>query len=221
MNRRLLCVILIVILGHLLGIAWIEWFSSPFCFISKCEKLTVKTVELSPEVKKKEVKEISVKPKKAPLKTIKKTSPPVKKKVVEKKSKPSFKRQSTQKKLLAQARQNLHNIAKDSSTIDETAEIHSMQIDSIESAAQDQGYYLKLAACLRQSLRLPDIGDVKIYLSLDCKGSVVQVNIVYSENENNRRYVEKVLPTVAFPPFGRSLSDEKKHTFTITLTNDS
>lgn len=100
--------------------------------------------------------------------------------------------------------------------MDQAKRVETLKIDGVE----DHGYYSQLAACLKENLRLPEFGEVRVSLTLDCRGKVIQVKIISAQNENNKRYVEKILPKVNFPSFDQAFKNEKEHTFSITLAND-
>ncbi len=221
MNERRIWIIAgIVAIAHFSGIAWLEWRATPERYTPPKDRLVVKTVQLSPEKKEKKIAASTPPPvkKSAPPK---KSKPPVKK--AEAKAKPQKKvSQHEERKgdLIAQARERLSQVGKTSKKIDQAKGVESLKIDSLESGVEDHGYYTLLAGALRQNLRLPEFGEVKIHLTLDCQGKVIHVKIVNAQNENNQRYVEKVLPKVVFPPFEKAFKNEKEHTFTITLAND-
>lgn len=226
-DRRLLNIAVCVAILHLCAIVWMEWGKTSHRYPPPQERLVVKTVQLKPEIKKPEVKPSSKKQTVSQTKPEAKPSPkkqataekkPDKNAASAKKTEP--KDNKAQNTLIAQARERLSQVGKTSKRLDDVSLVDSMQIDSLEGGVEDHGYYSLLAAGLRQNLRLPEFGEVKIHLCLDCQGTVVQVKIVSAQNENNRRYVEKVLPPVQFPPFGKAFQNEKEHTFTITLAND-
>lgn len=223
-DRRLLSIAVCVAILHLCAIAWMEWGKTPMRYTPSQEKLIVKTVQLKPEIKKPQPKPA---PKKSTTSTEKKsvkkttastTKKPAKKPAAAKKKEPV--KNTVQNNLIAQARERLSQVKKTSQTLDDVSLVDAMQIDSLEGGVEDHGYYTLIATTLRKNLRLPEYGEVKVHLCLDCQGTVVQVNIISAQNENNSRYVEKVLPSVQFPPFGKAFQNEKEHTFTITLAND-
>lgn len=211
-DRRLLLIAACVAVLHLCAIAWMEWGKPPMRYSPAQERLVVKTVQLKPEVKK-------PKPKSNPKKPVASAKKKPAKKPVSKKKKEPVKN-TVKNDLIAQAKERLSQVKKTSKTLDTIDLVEAMQIDSLEGGVEDHGYYTLIATALRQHLRLPEYGEVKVHLCLGCQGTVVQVNIVSAQNESNRRYVEKVLPSVKFPPFGKAFQNEKEHTFTITLAND-
>jgi flagellar biosynthesis GTPase FlhF len=181
----------------------------------KKEPVNERKTATAPQSKKEvAAKKTPQKPPSKPVEEVAANKPP-------QKSTPEPAQNSQRDRLIAQAKANLKNVNKTTQSLQEVGIIESMQVDSVETGGvEDQGYYAALASSLRRHLRLPELGEVKVLLRLHCQGTVVQVSIVGAENENNRRYVEKVLPTVVFPPFGKAFNHEQEHTFTLTLTND-
>jgi hypothetical protein len=55
---------------------------------------------------------------------------------------------------------------------------------------------------------------------LDRSGKVFSVVIVSSESVANRKYIEKIVPTLTFPGFGSNFGSVMQYTFSITLSND-
>jgi hypothetical protein len=76
-----------------------------------------------------------------------------------------------------------------------------------------------LIQCLQDALNLPEMGSVKIELVLKNDGSFVQMKILRSESERNKKFLEQELKVIRFPPFSGSLKDEKEHAFVITFCN--
>ncbi len=211
-NRKIYCILALVTLIHVGGIVCMEYASIPVRNTNPDKRLIVKTVTLMRK------KKASPKKKTVAVKTeVKKQAPPKKKPVL-------VKKQTKRETLLAEAKASFVKVTKkapDRGVLDDIGVIESLKIDDLEKiAGSDQGYIGILAGCLRRSLRLPEFGDIRVSLCINSQGKVVETKILHAENENNRRYVEKVLPTVHFPPFGNYFKNEKTHTFTITLTND-
>lgn len=99
--------------------------------------------------------------------------------------------------------------------------IDSLQIDIVaDCPAEDAGYYGQLSGFLRNALRLPEQGEVKVTLTLGREGQVLQVAIRSSASDYNQRYVEKTLATLRFPPFGSHFKKDAKRTFNLTLVNE-
>lgn len=90
----------------------------------------------------------------------------------------------------------------------------------VSMSAHEISYRDEIAGRMKLMLRLPEVGDVKIKLTLDKSGNVVKVVIVNSESAANKTYVEKNVSTMSFPPFGSNFGNENQHTFSITLSNE-
>lgn len=92
--------------------------------------------------------------------------------------------------------------------------------ESLFSSAKDGNYRDELIAHLKRSLKLPGYGNVTIELTLLRTGKVKILKILKDENIENRKHIEKIIPTLSFPSFGSSYDNEAQHAFVITLTND-
>lgn len=92
--------------------------------------------------------------------------------------------------------------------------------DTAKLSNQEVGYYEELASRLKLKLRLPDFGEVKIKLTLERSGHFLKVSIVNAASSKNRQYVEKILPTLTYPGFGKNFSDKTQYTFVIILSNE-
>lgn len=143
-----------------------------------------------------------------------------------------------QKELLAQAQEKIAKIAQSrdkvspSKLLEGTAPalptaITSLQIDAFSidggTSSLSDGeitYRDELAGRLKLLLRLPEYGEVKIKLTLECAGKVVKVVVVSAESAANRKHIEKMLPSLTFPSFGAHFGDAQQYTFSITLSNE-
>jgi hypothetical protein len=165
--------------------------------------------------------------------TTKKPEPPQKnvKKEIAKEEKKTV--ELTQReKILQKAKENVAKLQKTrdnlkpakkpvSPELEDVGFIKSLSIDNKESvSAAETGYYGALTGRLRQTLRLPEYGDVKVMLTLDREGKVISIETAPSKSENNRKYVEATLNKVQFPPFGKNFQGENKRTFSIKLATD-
>lgn len=81
-------------------------------------------------------------------------------------------------------------------------------------------YHDLLINRLKDHLKMPDFGNVEIKLTISRSGQFVSMIITKEENRSNRIYIEKMMPNLAFPPFGNFFSGESQHTFHLTLSND-
>lgn len=94
--------------------------------------------------------------------------------------------------------------------------------DSTEGALspQEMSYYDELASRLKLLLRLPEFGEVKVKLTLERSGQFVKVSVVNALSQNNKKYVEKTLPTLKYPSFGNNFNGLAQYTFVIALSNE-
>ena len=97
------------------------------------------------------------------------------------------------------------------------AAIEVLRIDAldIERNVSDLSYAETLVTHLKQTLNLPDYGEVKIQLTLGRDGSVEKLVIVKSESDKNKRYLEDHLPRLKFPNLNKDT-----HTFVLTFCNE-
>ena len=71
---------------------------------------------------------------------------------------------------------------------------------------------------LKEQLQLPEVGEVKLQMTLSPEGRVVKVAVLRAQNQGNKEYLEEVLPTLAFPFLKNYLKKEKS--FMITFLNE-
>jgi cytoskeletal protein RodZ len=88
------------------------------------------------------------------------------------------------------------------------------------NGSKEAYYQDKLLNQLKFDLRLIEYGDVDLELTLNRLGQVVFVKIIKSDNQKNRQYVEKTLPTLHFAGFATAFAGEAQHTFVIRLSNE-
>jgi len=202
----------------------------------KKEKLVVKTItlktekEVSPpkphvEVAPTKPKADVPKPKETPKPAEKpKKSAPKPAPVPKKKTQPVVKQETNinrKKELLQKAQRNMAKISRQSVNKTEIAMPQIIENNQTGIAVDDNGYYQTLAQYLKRTLRLPEIGEVKIKLTLDRTGKFINVIIDHSENASNSAYVKKTLPNLKFPAFDSNFKDQNQYTFPITLSNES
>lgn len=192
--------------------------------------------EQKPIAKKETVKKPDPKPVAQVNKTPpKKVQPPVKPKVDARAE--AVKTQ--QRKLLAQAQENIAKISqsRDKITAVKTSAsslpgpkipgpVDKLQIDALPGvelkalSKSETSYCDELASRLKLLLRLPEYGAVKVKLTLDRTGQFIKVSVVSAESNANRNYIEKTLPTMRYPSFGGNFGELGQYTFVITLSND-
>jgi colicin import membrane protein len=207
--------------------------------VKKIEKTTPKPKKSTPTV---------VKKKSTSTKKVTKTQP--KAKTVAKKSVPQPKkeakpkvnaatvketaRKAKQKELIASAQKSMAKIGKtntlkNASTTLSTAipdKIGNLQIETFSGdsgevlTTQELTYYDQLASRLKLGLKLPEFGAVKIKLTLERTGKYVKALVINAENSINRKYIEKTLPSIKFPPFGSNFQGQTEYTFVIAFNNE-
>ncbi len=97
-------------------------------------------------------------------------------------------------------------------------QIQSLQIDHAEKK-EETDYFISLAHALKEELELPELGEVKLELTVSYTGQVLKLRILQTLSEKNRRYLELNLPRLRLPPFSEDLKNENAHTFTLTFCN--
>lgn len=117
---------------------------------------------------------------------------------------------------IAQAKANLKKIEHQTESAASPA---STMLSSTEMADEAPSYQEILAERLQALLTLPDYGEVGISLTLDRLGKVIKLTILKAASEDNRKYVEKRLPGLTLPPFGKAMGAEERHTFQLVLSN--
>jgi outer membrane biosynthesis protein TonB len=80
-------------------------------------------------------------------------------------------------------------------------------------------YEVELVARLKILFSLPEMGEVKVDLTINRQGKVMKLEIISSANAVNRKAIETRLPSIQFPDFGKAFVGEQTHTFKLTLTN--
>ncbi|MBA3957363.1 MAG: hypothetical protein H0X51_03065 [Parachlamydiaceae bacterium] len=144
--------------------------------------------------------------------------------------------QAKRRELIANAQKNIANIkqgdtlnSKQTSALASAAvpgKISALHIEGLSDGAndslstQERSYYDELASRLKLLLRLPEYGEVKIKLTLERSGRFVKVSVVSAKSSANRAYIEKTLPSVRYPGFGKNFESQDQYTFGITLSND-
>ena len=81
-------------------------------------------------------------------------------------------------------------------------------------------YPVLLSQVLKKGLHLPEEGDVKLALTLNRQGEIVEMKILNSDSAMNAKYLEDAIMQLRFPPFTRDIIHKKQHTFTLTFCHD-
>jgi len=89
-----------------------------------------------------------------------------------------------------------------------------------ESSQTSIDYERLLIDYLKSNLQLPAYGKVKILLSLSSSGLLEALEIVFSDSEINRFYLEKNLKELQFPEFSHEIQGLKSYTFNLTFCSD-
>lgn len=90
----------------------------------------------------------------------------------------------------------------------------ALQLDGEET---DGEYDDSLIGYLKQTLNLPEYGEVKIQLTLKQDGTFVNLVVIKAESEKNRKYLEASLPHLRFPHL---VGKKKQETFIVTFCNE-
>lgn len=115
--------------------------------------------------------------------------------------------------LLAKAQESLKKIKKEQTA----SPFADSKPDAIESQEFELAYKEELASLLKLMLRLPELGDLNLKLTIAKDGAIQSLEILSSESLSNRKYVEKTLPQLTMPPLGKQFGNAASHTFTITM----
>lgn len=100
--------------------------------------------------------------------------------------------------------------------------IEELSIDTLprQGKKREAGYHKALAEMLKKKLCLPEYGRVDLRLTLDKEGNVLAFEILSSQSEKNRFFVEENLSKLVFPSFSSYFFGEKQRTFVMILSND-
>jgi hypothetical protein len=101
--------------------------------------------------------------------------------------------------------------------IDVPALIQVQQQNVRETSAPSYSEFL--IAYLQESLDLPEYGEVKIKLTINREGNLLDSAVLASENPKNSEFLKNRLPELTFPCFNDFGVDEKNLTFTISFRN--
>lgn len=91
----------------------------------------------------------------------------------------------------------------------------------VEASENDEGneFTASLIECFQKELHLPEVGEVKVELTLKQDGSLVEMKLLSKESQYNAQFLEKALQAMQFPSFKGKLAKQKEHTFVITFCN--
>ena len=142
--------------------------------------------------------------------------------------------QEQQRKLIAAAQESMAKmdkgranltIVKSNLAVATPVAIKDLQIEALASDTNsmtvgEKSYRDELAGRLKLLLKVPEHGEVQLKLTLDRSGKVLKVTITKSVSQLNRSYIEKNLPTLKFPSFGKHFDNKLDYTFNIQLSNE-
>lgn len=133
------------------------------------------------------------------------------------------------KQLLARARESIGKI-QTSGTVQPQQKNQTVSLGAPQLIGQLQSesvparleisYQDVLINRLKDQLQMPEYGDVDIEITITRSGKILRYKILRDENKTNRQYIEKAIPSLQLPPFGKEFEGESQHTFIITLSND-
>ncbi|MBM3208611.1 MAG: hypothetical protein FJZ57_08475 [Chlamydiae bacterium] len=92
--------------------------------------------------------------------------------------------------------------------------------DSFDFMDSTESYAEYLAIFLKQELKLPDFGEVKVEITLNKDGTVEKCLVLNSESIKNRKYLEERLPKLTFPNFKTNKTSKEKQHFVLTFCNE-
>jgi len=95
---------------------------------------------------------------------------------------------------------------------------YSILADFPEQIALD--YHSLLVAFLKDTLQLPAYGTVKVILTLSSKGECKNLEILASDSEVNRFYLEKQLKELEYPSFTKDIPNTSTYSFNLTFCSD-
>lgn len=98
------------------------------------------------------------------------------------------------------------------------ADDYEITSDVVEKSALD--YHTLLIGFLKDALQLPAYGTVKVVLTLNPKGEFKDLEILASDSEVNRFFLEKQLKELQYPVFTKDLSHTSTYSFNLTFCSD-
>jgi len=83
-----------------------------------------------------------------------------------------------------------------------------------------ESYVQTLVQALEQKLDLPEVGIVKVALTLQSNQRCVRMDVLESASDRNRQFLEGALKNLTYPKFTGALEKKKEHTFVISFCNE-
>ena len=224
-DRVLGAIVLAVILSHIFFMLWLAMQASYTTPQMPARRVIVKTINLQPKQSQAQQKPTAPAPTQS---AAKKEAPKVVKKEVAKPKKEE--KPVPSKESISKIQENLSKIntkkLQDIPVVDIPANLMALEVENLAdlddaSASSAETHYRdELARRLRIYLTLPERGEVVVKLTVGRSGNVLKLTIVSAANQANRKYVEKMVPGLAFSPFGTYFGGETQHTFTIALRSE-
>lgn len=90
----------------------------------------------------------------------------------------------------------------------------------LDCLSEEEEYISSIVRYLQTHLELPDMGEVKVDLTLRRDGSVEKVKVLSAESERNKKRLEEELPHLCFPPFSKGAQGMKTKGFILTFCNE-
>lgn len=168
-------------------------------------------IKLPNESKKGEEKFQSFLPKTSPPKKIVKKKPTVKKKPVKNVKSVRGKLDKNVAKIKAKNAPVKKNVKK--STPEKPVTTSTQKGSTSE---ETHAYLQKISHSLQEWLTLPEKGSVKLTITVQANGKIVNMEVLTKESEKNWEYLRTVLPGIQLPTF----KENKEITFTITFCDD-
>ena len=142
--------------------------------------------------------------------------------------------QAKKKELLASVSKNLEKVKptstsslkKENATL---AKIKPLALGSLSVDAEilndgkdsfnvrEVSYRNELASRLKNVLKLPENGEVKIKLTIGSTGKFINLIVTGFESKKNRKYIEEAIKKLTFPSFSGNFNNATEYTFSITL----
>lgn len=233
-----------VLICHLLLVCAFSWSKTPTNKSATPNQIAVNTYI----IKQPELTVQSPPSKPAKAKEPRKNEQAVEKKVVEKKTSPTTQKQkasSTAKttesaksavsakgdqknKLLNLMQESLDSLDSSAKTLQSLSSKSSNSSASATKSVALQSEVLSaakeyediLVTFLKAHLELPDRVEVHLKLTLKRSGEIEKLEKLESTSSDNIAYLNRLIPTLNFPPFSALLKNETSHTFSLLLTSE-
>jgi outer membrane biosynthesis protein TonB len=216
----------IVISFHLLFMAFLLFYPerTPVKKISHVKVRTVRpmaTLKKAPQAASKPApkptqKQKSVAPVAKPTAAAKKPAQPNKPAVVEK-GKPIKKKAEPAKEIWNEIDQALAKIEKKSYPTSKPLLTLPQPLTFLDEkeAAEDDSAVSQFMGFLHDTLHLPEVGEVRVAITVRKNGTVSKVVILSAESEKNKLYLQEYLPLLQLP-----IEFDQEKTWTITFCNE-